>query len=122
MKTLQTRVVVVASTPELRCEHYYLRLWLAFRNMPFSRRQWLNEIAGNIYDFEGSILCADGKTWPVPEIDDVFGGPDGRVISLYKEAKDGYPRRRCVRAIERLRVIDLYFRIKYPRIARHFGR
>ena len=119
MLTQTKRVIVVASNTELTNSVYSQRLWLAARNMPISRRQWLNVIADTLYFFEGDILFPDGRLWPMPDIDDVFG--DARWISLYFEECDGKPRRE-VRLIERLRIFDLYFRIAKPHIQRHFGR
>ena len=112
-------VIYVASKEELLSPSYSQRLWLAARNMPFSRREWPNKIADAIYFFEGDILLPDGREWPVPEVDDVLGDP--RWFSYYFEELDGKPRRE-VRLIERLRLIDLYFRIAKPHIQRHFGR
>lgn len=111
--------VMVASKAELTNTHYSKRLWLAARNISISRRQWPDVIANAVYGFDGDILLPDGRLFPIPEIDDVLGDP--RWFSYYFEELDGNPRR-PVRLIERLRVIDLYFRIVHPNIARHFGR
>lgn len=113
------RIVIVATDQELRDPHYYKRLWLAARNM-HSRRRWLDVIADTLYNFDGDILNSDGTPWEMPDIDDIFGDP--RWFSTWFEVgPDGGPRRN-VRDIERLRLIDLYFRIALPAIARHFGR
>lgn len=113
------KVITVASDKELTNPHYNQRLWLAARNMPISRRQWLDVMADAIYEFEGEIRSTDGALWPIPDIDDVMGDP--RWISLYFEELDGKPRR-AVKLIERLRMLDLYFRIAKPKIQRHFKR
>ena len=113
------RVVVVASKQELSDEHYRKRLWLAARNLRISRRRWPDEIAAAIYNFHGDILLPSGLPWPVPDVDDVLGDP--RWFSYYFEETNGQPRR-DVRLIERLRMIDLYFRIARPLIQRHFAR
>lgn len=119
MLSLAKRVVVVASKAELTNPHYNKRLWLAARNMLISRRNWPDVIAAALYDFTGDIMLGNGMRWPIPDVDDVLGDP--RWFSYYFEDVGGEPRR-TVRLIERLRLIDLYFRIKHPHIARHFGR
>ena len=122
MLSLSKRVVVVASKAELTNPHYNKRLWLAARNMLISRRNWPDEIAAALYHFEGDIMFYSDKRrmrWPIPDVDDVLGDP--RWFSYYFEDVEGEPRRK-VRLIERLRLIDLYFRIKHSHIARHFGR
>ncbi len=113
------KVIIVASDKELTDPHYSQRLWLAARNMPISRRQWLDVMANTIFNFDGVILSPEGTLWPIPEVDDVMGDP--RWISLYFEESDGKPRR-AVKLIERLRMLDLYFRIAKPHIQRHFKR
>lgn len=62
---------------------------------------------------------SDGRICPIPDIDNVMGDP--RWISSWFEERDGEPRRNTYQ-IERLRLFDLYFKIEYPNIARHFGR
>jgi hypothetical protein len=114
------KIVVIATRQELTDRHYFLRLWLAMRNMGISRRKWPDELAGVIYGFDGVILCPDGRPWPVPDVDRVLGDP--RWISMLLEDVGGAPRRFNIRKIEALRLIDLYFRIKHPHIQRHFGR
>jgi len=99
---------------------YKKRLWLAARNMKISRREWPNVIADAIYNFDGYILLDNGMLWPIPDIDNVMGDP--RWFSYYFEADDGGDPLRDVRLIERLRLIDLFFKIKYPLIARHFDK
>ncbi len=111
--------ITVASKAELMSSCYSRRLWLAARNLSIPRRQWPDVIADTVYTFEGDILLPDGRPFPVPEVDRVLGDP--RWFSYYFEEVDGQPRR-TVRLIERLRIIDLYFRIAKPHIARHFGR
>lgn len=111
------QIIIVATIAELTNPVYSRRLWLAARNMNISRRQWPNVIADAIYNYKGTILLPDDRIWPIPDIDDVLGDP--RWFSLYFEECDGRPRRE-VRLIERLRVIDLYFRITKPNIYRHF--
>ncbi len=111
-------VIIVASKQELMNEHYKLRLWLAAKNMNVSRRIWPDVIADSIYNYQGNIYCPDGRLWYIPDVDDVLGDP--RWFSYYFEETNGLPSRK-VRLVEKLRLIDLFFRIKKPGIQRHFG-
>ena len=116
--------IVVASADLLACQHYYNRLWLATRNMSIPRREWLNEIADTFRDYNGIIIYRSGKTFTVPLVDEVFGDdPDMRWFSYYlrPDRSGEHPASRS-RKIERLQLLDLYFRIKHPKIARHFKR
>ncbi len=114
------RVVIVASNVELTNSVYRRRLWIAARNLPVSRRELMDQIAATIYDFPGRIMWPNGWKYPTPDIDDVFDA-DGRWFSLYFEESEGEPKRKPrSTSIEKLRVIDLFLRIKYPDIARHF--
>ena len=113
------RIVYIATSEELTDPVYSARLWLAARNMPYSRRQWPVILCRDIYDFPGTILCPDGRKWPTPDIDDVMGDP--RWFSYYFEETNGQPRRQ-VRLIERLKTLDLWFRIAKPQIQVHFSR
>lgn len=115
----QPPFVVIASKQEITDPHYNFRLWLAARNMKVSRREWPNLIADAIYGYEGKIYCPDGRLWPIPDVDEVLGDP--RWFSYYFEEINGAPRRE-VRLIEKLRLIDLFYRISKPDIQRHFGR
>ncbi|GJM04769.1 MAG: hypothetical protein DHS20C09_07600 [marine bacterium B5-7] len=118
------RVIVVATNAELLNEHYYRRLWIAARNLQLPRRRWLDEIAECFLRFNGSIVYASGQSFPIPLVDDVFGDdPDMRWLSYYLKADLAGMRPHTVsRKMDRIQLIDLYFRIKHPSIARHFGR
>lgn len=111
------RIVRKATDETLRNEVYAQRLWLAARNMPYSRRQWLDILCRDIYGFEGRVFDQYGRAWNAPDLDDIMGDP--RWLSLYFEEVDGKPRRH-VRLIERLRILDLWFRIAKPNIQKHF--
>ncbi len=116
------RFVIVASNQELTSLAYRRRLWIATRNLPVSRRALINLIAAVLYDYKGKVIWPNGWVWPIPDIDELFD-IDGRWLSLWLEDCDGEPKRQPrSTSIEKLRVIDLYFRIKYPDIARHFGK
>lgn len=115
------RVVYVATDAELENEHYYNRLWLTICNLPVPRRKMLDELSFlqvNYPDIE--IRHPNDEPYEFPDIDEVFGDdPDMRWYSHFKEKnKLGGPKRRS-RKLERLRLIDLYIRVKYPQIFRH---
>lgn len=120
MKSRKKRTVFVTEAEKFKNPRYTTRLWMASRNMKISRRTWPDEIADALYNFDGDIMVGNGMRWPIPDVDKVLG--DTRWFSYYfEEDDDGEPRRE-VRLIERLRLIDLYFKIKYPLIARHFDK
>lgn len=114
--------VFLATDEELSDTHYYLRVWLAARNISIGRRAWLDEIADAFRDFDGTIWAPDGKVFEVPLVDDVFG-PDQemRWMSDYlRPDNTGLHPDQFSSRLDRVRLIDLYFRIRYPQIARHF--
>lgn len=117
--------VFLATDEELSDAHYYLRLWLAARNVQCSRRAWLDEIADTLRDFEGTIWTPNGEAYEVPLVDEVFGDDaDMRWMSDYLRPSDFDCRKpaRISARPSRVRLIDLYFRIRHPQIARHFKR
>lgn len=115
------KTVVMAADYELgRCAHVS-RLAMAAVAEGLSRREWPNAIADAIYGFEGAIYFADGRKFEPTdtEVDDTFADPDFRWISDFLAFADVPPRQRPqLRTLARLRLIDLYFRIKHPERAR----
>ena len=126
MQCKKKRVIIVATNSELLNTHYYKRLWLAARNISIPRRGWLDEIADCFCRFQGSIVYRSGKLYPIPFVDDVFDtdkNPDMRWMSHYLRAdKSELVPFKMSKQIERLRLIDLYFRIEYPEVSKHFGK
>lgn len=116
--------ITLASVEALKTLSYYNRLWIAVRNISISRRAWLDELSDTFRDFEGIILKPNGEEFEIPYIDDVFADdPEMRWLSYYlKPDVTGESPKSLSRKIERLQLFDLYFKIKYPKIARHFGR
>ena len=108
----------------LLSQHYYRRLWLAVRNVDIARRDWLDELADTFRDYPGVILTPCGQYYDLPFIDDIFGDDiDMRWLGYYLCADDsGSGPRVRTRQTERLQILDLYFRIKWPEIARHFAK
>jgi hypothetical protein len=113
-------VLAVASLSELMRPSHYQRLAIATAAQEFSRRKLIDEISDVLYGFEGEIVWPDGRPFELPDIDDAFGG-DGSFrwlsdfIRFAERPPQQLPQRRV---IARLRVIDLYFRIKHPERAR----
>lgn len=118
---LSVERVVVASDTTLRRKSHQQRLAIALDAIGVSRRELLNVLADVIYGYEGQILWPNGGIFEIPDtlIDDVFGDPDGRWVSDFLLKAQNPPMQRAQqRTVERLRLIDLYFRIKYPERAR----
>lgn len=116
-----THTIVMASNYQLGRKSHFQRLAIAAAAEGISRRVWADAIADAIYGFEGTIYFADGRKFEPTEteVDDTFDDPEFRWISDFltfaeTEAKQR-PQRRV---IARLRLIDLYFRIKHPERAR----
>lgn len=107
----------------LLSEHYYRRLWIAVKNVPIPRRAWLDELADVIRDCDGMIYTHDGEPYIIPVIDEVFGDDfDMRWLGYYLLAddKEDMPLIKS-RKIERLQLLDLYFQVRYPKIAGSFS-
>jgi hypothetical protein len=124
MKTITKRTISVASYEELADHSYYLRLWMAIRNVEISRRSWLDELANTFRDFDGNIVTEYGQPYEIPCIDEVFGDdPDLRWLSYFMMADTtGMHPKFFSRKFTRLQLLDLYFRIRHPNISRHFSR
>lgn len=116
--------ITVATNDQLKDPNYYARLWEATTNVDVPRREWLDAIADAIRDYEGELFTAFGTPYMVPCIDTVFGDdPDMRWMGgfLSANAKGDGPLRQSP-MVERLRLIDLYFRIEQPGTAAGFNR
>ena len=123
MQKQQKRIVLIATKEELTNEQYYRRLWLATRNVKISRRSWLDEIADTFRDFDGVLIYRSGIPFAIPDVDAVMGDdPDLRWLGYFMASDDSgrYPKIRTHKHL-RLQLLDAYFRIKHPEIARHFG-
>lgn len=113
-------VITVATARELLRFSHFHRLAIATAALEFSRRKLIDEISDVLYDFKGKLVWPDGTPYHLPDIDDAFGG-DGSFrwlsdfIRFAEHPPHQLPQRRI---IERLRLIDLYFRVKHPERAR----
>ena len=121
MTTRQT-IITVASDAQLRTPIFYRRLWLAIRNVPIQRRDWLDELADTFRDFDGRYVYSNGKEYLLPDLDTTFGDDASmRWFGAYMGITDGSPTVRSYR-VDRLRILDLYVQIKSPDVARHIRR
>lgn len=112
--------VTVASDRQLRRRSHFQRLAIATAALEVSRRELINVISDEIYAFDGVIFWPDGRAFEIPDIDEAFG-TDGsfRWVSDFIRFADEPPRQLPqARVVDRLRMIDLYFRIKHPERAR----
>lgn len=99
---------------------YKRRLWIAARNMNIPWCDWIDVIADAINNFDGVILaCSGGILWPIPEVKKVFNDP--RWFFHYLETLNDDPRW-DIMILQRIQLIDLYFKISKPAIARHFNK
>lgn len=115
------RTVVMASDYQLQRIPHVSRLAIAAVAEGLSRRKWPDAIADAIYGFEGTIYYADGRRFEPTdtEVDDTFRDPEFRWMSDFLAFAEVPPRQRPQRrTLARLRLIDLYFRIKHPERAR----
>lgn len=123
MQTEVKRIIYLATPDELNDIHYLRRLWMAIKNVKISRRSWLEELTATFRDFNGIVLYRSDVPYKMPDIDDLFGNdPTMRWLGYFLATpprNEKAPAR--TRVIERLRVLDLYFRIKHPHISRNFG-
>lgn len=115
------KTVVMAADYQLCRTSHYQRLAIATAAMGVSRREIPNLLADAIYCFEGTIYWPDGRIYESSDtaVDDAFGDDDFRWLSDFIRFADQEPRQRPQRRVlTRLRLIDLYFRIKHPERAR----
>jgi len=122
----ESRRVVVASDAQLSRKSHVQRLAIATRALELPRRAIPDWIADQIYSFEGVIVWPDGRAFDVSDtaIDEAFND-DGsfRWLSDFLRFAETEPRQRPqARVLDRLRLIDLAFRIAKPDQARVIGR
>ena len=113
-------VITVATARELLRVSHFQRLAIATAALEVSRRKLIDEIADVLYGFEGKLVFPEGTPFELPDIDEAFGG-DGsfRWLSDFIRFAETTPRQQPQRRVlARLRLIDLYFRIKHPERAR----
>ena len=113
---IKKRIVIVAKDEDLRRRSYFLRLQLAVRNAGISDREWPTVIQDMFLraDMRGTVFQYESKEpFPIPLVDDVWRN-ERYVREFLASGECEYP--------QKDRLIDLYFRVEMPNIARHFGR
>ncbi|WP_299680530.1 hypothetical protein [uncultured Roseobacter sp.] len=103
------RIFVVPANWQLRDESFYLeRIWHPAAAKGISRVMWLDALT-LIYRFDGRVFLQSGKSFDIPEIDDVFCDPENRWMSYFLEAdRTGKRPKRYCRVLSKLRLISLY--------------
>ncbi|MEM7777758.1 MAG: hypothetical protein AAF732_19380 [Pseudomonadota bacterium] len=122
MKSSPSRRVIVAGDADLCRKSHFQRLAIATRALEYTRREIPNVMADVIFGFDGKILRPDGRSFAIADdaIDLAFND-DGsfRWLSDFLRFAVEPPKQRPQeRLIERLRLIDLAFRIACPERAK----
>lgn len=105
--------IYVALDEQLHMPAYYWFIWKCVKRENRPRREWLDELANTFRDFEGEFLWPSGKPYELPDLDQTFGeDPSMRWLAWFLEENEGGPAHKT-RLYDRLRIFDLYFKIKY---------
>jgi len=113
------RPIRVASNSELRDPIYLGNLKVAMVRLRVSRRRWRDVLADTFRDFDGRLTVPGGRHYELPEVDAHFPeGADTRWIDDF--IRSPYTRLQA-RTMERVRLIDLHFRILHPALAATFA-
>ena len=110
------KIVTVATDDELKSTSYRNRLKLAVRNTGIGGREFPTAIQHMFLraDMRGiEFRYATEERFPIPLVDDVWCNERYVRVFLASEVCE-FP--------EKDRLIDLFFRVEMPNIARHFGR
>lgn len=115
MKTNPTPIFTLATNAQLETPSYVDRLKVGTANVGISDREWPNHIQDMLLEIDmqnGEIRTAPEKV-EIPLIDSIW--QDERWVRRFLES-DG--------PVDptKVRWLDLYFRVKFPLIARHFDR
>lgn len=112
----EDKIVIAASDEQLQDLIYRARMKLAVANQGLPQRDWPDAIADMFRDAdrEGLRFQYAPVAYEVPLVDDVWNDNERYI-------RDFLASERCVHP-ERDRLIQLYFAVRHPRIARHFGR
>lgn len=115
---LKPKFVIVATDEQLSRQSHFYRLAIATKALRISRRQIPNWLADEIFNFEGKVIRLDGREFIVEDeaFDRAFND-DGsfRWLSDFMGFAQHLPKQNPqVRVLDRLRLIDLAFRIAHP--------
>jgi hypothetical protein len=111
----QSDCITVASTDQLRDAAYQAGLRLAAARTGIGRRCWPAHIHIALHEYRGEIRWPGGARFPVPDLHTTFPEVDQRWLGSFLAAPTpGRPLRLQERVIERIRLIDLYLRLRHP--------
>lgn len=111
------RTICVASNTELHSLPYRNRLKLAVRNTGIAHRVWPDAIQDMFLHVDRNnmeLVYPNGDAFLIPLVDDVWDNHERYVRDFLQSECCVHPRRD--------RLIDLYFRVMQPDVARHFGK
>ncbi len=110
-----TRELLLATTAQINDPVYRARLKLVWRNLDISPRVAPTELQDAMmwFDLSGGQFWLPSERYYVPLVDDVF--PNERYLRDFLNSDH------CINA-EADKLLDLFVRLKYPRIARHFDK
>jgi len=120
----QTGIIVACDDELLRPPHF-ARMAVACNNLGFSRYAFVEELAGALYSNTEPLLWPEGDIYTLNDtaIDRAFNGDlSFRWLSDFFRVRHDPVRRPQRSLTPRLRLVDTYFLIKRPNIARHFYR
>lgn len=116
----QKRILIVGSRETVVKPSYRGRLQMAAQSVNILQYTLPDMIVDAIYTFDGNFMTENGIRWPVPNVQDVLGDPQHFFHSLELVVNDDlHP---DARLIGLLQLVDIYFRIRHPDLAKHFGR
>lgn len=133
VKKISPPIIIVNYDAELRSEPLYRAQWMIAHNLAYPkasnpeiggipRREWRD--AMTITFARHSYLkyqYRSGTLYNLPYVDEVFGeDEDMRWLSLYLEPNySGLSPLRMSTKIERLRLINLFLKVRYPNLRKH---
>lgn len=109
-----TLIYQLASNEQLMKRSYFARLQNTVRSFEISEREWPTKIQHMFLkvDMQGGQIVTAPEPYSIPLIDDLA---HERFIRDFLAAEE------CEN-FEIARIVDLYVRVLYPRIARHFDK
>ena len=104
----------LASNEQLMTPSYFARLQNTVRSFPISEREWPTKIQNMLLkvDMRGGRILTAPEPYLIPLIDDLAHERFIRDFLAAEECED----------LEITRIVDLYYRVLFPRIARHFDK
>lgn len=116
------RIICVASTEELLNIHYYCRLWLAASSLNLDQRPWCTNLIEACQARDITVIRPCGQPYTASVVKGILVADLdlGWLRSYLCEASIDTRPYRLNHTLERLRIVDLYFRLCHPQIAAHF--